>query len=450
MNMPNVPLSMGTSRLPPQSPDAEVSVLGAMLLSPEAVVRAMEILRPEDFYQEVHQLIFAAMLELFNQTRPIDIVTTGEQLRQRNQLEQVGGLAYLMELANMVPTAAHLEHYADVVRSSSVLRQIIGVATELVTSAYRADKGPQDILDQAQAALFQLAQHGNQEVARLQEVLMETFSRLEMLYGSQGKLVGLPTGFTDLDRMTAGFQASDLIVVAARPSMGKTMLCLNLARHVALQQHVPVLLFSLEMSREQLALRLLSAESEIEGHRLRTGELDGQAWSKLSLALGRLGESPIYIDDTPGISALELRAKARRLKAQQDIGLIIIDYMQLMQGRRSENRQQEISDISRSLKALARELHVPVVTLSQLSRAVESRNDKRPMLSDLRESGAIEQDADLVAFLYREDYYSKEADNPEITELIVAKQRNGPTGVVKLLFKKDIGKFYNTTNMAEV
>lgn len=437
-------------RLPPQSPDAEISVLGAMLLSSDAVAKGLEVLRPEDFYQEVHQLIFSAMVELFNQTRPVDVVTTVEQLRQRGQLEQVGGLAYLMELANMVPTAAHLEHYAEVVRSSSVLRQIIGVATELVTSAYRADKSPGDVLDQAQAALFQLAQHGNQEVARLHDVLMETFSRLETLYGSQGKLVGLPTGFTDLDRMTAGLQASDLVVVAARPSMGKTMLCLNLARHVALHQHVPVLLFSLEMSREQLALRLLSAESEIEGHRLRTGELDGQAWSKLSLALGRLGESPIYIDDTPGISALELRAKARRLKAQQDIGLVIVDYMQLMQGRRSENRQQEISDISRSLKALARELNVPVVTLSQLSRAVESRTDKRPMLSDLRESGAIEQDADLVAFLYREDYYTKDTDNPEITELIIAKQRNGPTGVVKLLFKKDVGKFYNTTQMAEV
>ncbi len=448
MSMPA--FSSGSERLPPQSPDAEISVLGAMLLSPDAVAKAMESLRPEDFYQDAHQLIYGAILDLFNQTRPVDVVTASEQLRQNGQLEQVGGLAYLMELANLVPTAAHLEHYAQVVRSTSMLRQIIGVATELVTTAYRADKGPQDILDQAQAALFQLAQRGHQDVARLQEVLIETFTRLEELYSNHGKLVGLPTGFTDLDRLTAGLQASDLVVVAARPSMGKTMLCLNLARHVALHEKVPVVVFSLEMSREQLALRLLSAESEIEGHRLRTGELDSDAWSKLSLALGRLGESPIYIDDTPGISTLELRAKARRLKAQHDIGLVIVDYMQLMQGRRSENRQQEISDISRSLKALARELKVPVVTLSQLSRAVESRNDKRPMLSDLRESGAIEQDADVVAFLYREDYYSKETDNPEITEVIVAKQRNGPTGLVKLLFKKEIGKFYSTTSMAEV
>lgn len=436
-------------RLPPQAPDAEVSVLGAMLLSSDAVARAMEILRPEDFYQEAHQLIFAAIMDLFNQTRPVDVVTVGEALRSRGQVEQVGGLAYLMELAGMVPTAAHLEHYAEVVRSASLLRQIIAVATDLVTGAYQADRTPQEILDQAQAALFGLAQRGHQDVARLQEVLIETFSRLEMLYGSQGKLVGLPTGFADLDRMTAGLQESDLVVIAARPSMGKTMFCLNLARYVALHQQVPVVIFSLEMAREQLALRLLSAESEIEGHRLRTGELDGQAWSKLSLALGRLGESPIFIDDTPGISALELRAKARRLKAQHGIGLVIVDYMQLMQGRRAENRQQEISEISRSLKALARELRVPVVTLSQLSRAVESRNDKRPMLSDLRESGAIEQDADLVAFLYREDYYSKDTEHPEITELIVAKQRNGPTGTVRLLFKKDIGKFYSTTAMAE-
>ena len=442
--------SSGSERLPPQSPDAEISVLGAMLLSSDAAAKAMETLRAEDFYQDAHQLIFSAILDLFNQARPVDVVTTSEQLRQNGHLEQIGGLAYLMEVANLVPTAAHLEHYAQVVRATSMLRQIIAVATDLITVAYRADKGPQDILDQAQAALFQLAQRGHQDVARLQEVLIETFTRLEELYSSHGKLVGLPTGFTDLDRMTAGLQASDLVVVAARPSMGKTMLCLNLARHVALHEKVPVVIFSLEMSREQLALRLLSAESEIEGHRLRTGELDGEAWSKLSLALGRLGESPIYIDDTPGISTLELRAKARRMKAQHDIGLVIVDYMQLMQGRRSENRQQEISDISRSLKALARELKVPVVTLSQLSRAVESRTDKRPMLSDLRESGAIEQDADVVAFLYREDYYSKETDNPEITELILAKQRNGPTGVVKLLFKKEIGKFYSTTTLAEV
>ncbi len=442
--------SSGSERLPPQSPDAEISVLGAMLLSSDAAAKAMETLRAEDFYQDAHQLIFSAILDLFNQARPVDVVTTSEQLRQNGHLEQIGGLAYLMEVANLVPTAAHLEHYAQVVRATSMLRQIIAVATDLITVAYRADKGPQDILDQAQAALFQLAQRGHQDVARLQEVLIETFTRLEELYSSHGKLVGLPTGFTDLDRMTAGLQASDLVVVAARPSMGKTMLCLNLARHVALHEKVPVVIFSLEMSREQLALRLLSAESEIEGHRLRTGELDGEAWSKLSLALGRLGESPIYIDDTPGISSLELRAKARRMKAQHDIGLVIVDYMQLMQGRRSENRQQEISDISRSLKALARELKVPVVTLSQLSRAVESRTDKRPMLSDLRESGAIEQDADVVAFLYREDYYSKETEHPEITEVIVAKQRNGPTGVVKLLFKKEIGKFYSTTTMAEV
>jgi replicative DNA helicase len=305
------------------------------------------------------------------------------------------------------------------------------------------------LLDWAQQELFQLTQPGQRDVIKLHDVLIETFNRLEQLYENKGKLVGVPTGFHDLDRITAGLQRSDLIIVAARPSMGKTMLCLNLARHVAVHEKVPVALFSLEMSREQLAMRLLSAEAELPAHRLRTGELDGEMWGQLSRALGHLSEAPIYIDDTPGISALELRAKARQLRVQHHVGLVIVDYMQLMQGRRSENRQQEISDISRSLKALARELDVPVVALSQLSRAVESRTDKRPMLSDLRESGAIEQDADIVAFLYREDYYSKEAENPDVTELIVAKQRNGPTGTVHLLFKKDVGKFLSIARSQE-
>lgn len=440
-------MSIEAMRTPPHSPDAEVSVLGAMLIHPDAASKAIEILQPADFYHEPHRAIFEAAMSLFNQAKPLDVVVLGDELRQQGQLEAAGGLAYLMELASSVPTAAHVEYYARIVKESAVIRRIISVSTKLVTDAYQNELPAQDLLDRAQKDLFALAQSGQRDYVSLHQVLLETFTRLEVLYANKGKLVGLPTGFHDLDRMTAGLQRSDLIIIAARPSMGKTMLCLNLARYVALHDHTPVALFSLEMSREQLALRLLSAESELPAQRLRTGEMDDNMWAVVSHALGRLGEAPIFIDDTPGITALELRAKARQMKVQHNIGLVIIDYMQLMSGRRSENRQQEISDISRSLKALARELDVPVMALSQLSRAVESRTDKRPMLSDLRESGAIEQDADIVAFLYREDYYTKESATPDITELIVAKQRNGPTGTVNLLFKRDIGKFFNTTSV---
>lgn len=439
-------MSVSFNRLPPHSPDAESSVLGAILIHPEAMVRAVEVMDPEDFYQDSHRLIFECAVNLFNRTQPVDVVTVGEELRQQNLLDRVGGLPYLMDLADLVPTAAHVDHYARFVKDTATLRRLIDTATRLVTESYKGELTPRELLDRAQQELFALTQSGQRDVVKLHDVLIETFNRLEQLYENKGKLVGVPTGFHDLDRLTAGLQRSDLIIVAARPSMGKTMLCLNLARYVAVHEKVPVAIFSLEMSREQLALRLLSAESDLPAQRLRTGELDGDMWGQLSRALGHLSEAPIYIDDTPGISALELRAKARQLRVQQQIGLVIVDYMQLMQGRRSENRQQEISDISRSLKALARELDVPVVALSQLSRAVESRNDKRPMLSDLRESGAIEQDADIVAFLYREDYYSKDTDNPDVTELIIAKQRNGPTGTVKLLFKKEVGKFLNVAH----
>ena len=434
-------MSVPFNRMPPQSPDAEVSVLGAILIHADAMMRAVEMLIPEDFYQDAHRLIFEAALNLVNRAQPVDVVTVGEELRQQNLLDRVGGLPYLMELAGLVPTAAHVDHYAHFVKETATLRRLIDTATRMVTESYKGEQSPRELLDWAQQELFALTSGGQRDVVKLHDVLIETFNRLEQLYENKGKLVGVPTGFHDLDRLTAGLQRSDLIIVAARPSMGKTMLCLNLARHVAVHEKIAVAIFSLEMSREQLAMRLLSAESELPAHRLRTGELDGEMWGQLSRALGHLSEAPIFIDDTPGISALELRAKARQLKMQHQIGLVIIDYMQLMQGRRSENRQQEISDISRSLKALARELDVPVVALSQLSRAVESRNDKRLMLSDLRESGAIEQDADIVAFLYREDYYTKEAENPDVTELILAKQRNGPTGTINLLFKKDVGKF---------
>ncbi|MCL4319492.1 MAG: replicative DNA helicase [Firmicutes bacterium] len=440
-------MSTDPVRTPPHNADAEISVLGSMLIHPEAVAKGVEILQSADFYHEPHRQVFEACTSLFNQAKPLDVVVVGEQLRQTGHLEPVGGLPYLMELASAVPTAAHIEYYARIVKEASLMRRIISVSTKLISEAYQSELSAQDLVDRAQKDLFSLAQAGQRDYVSLHQVLLETFTRLEYLYAHKGKIVGLPTGFHDLDRMTAGLQKSDLIIVAARPSMGKTMLCLNVARNVAMHDHVPVAIFSLEMSREQLALRLLSVESELSAQRLRTGEIDDNMWGIVSRALGRLGEAQVYIDDTPGISALELRAKARQMKVQHNIGLVIIDYMQLMSGRRAENRQQEISDISRSLKALARELDIPVMALSQLSRAVESRQEKHPVLSDLRESGAIEQDADIVAFLYREDYYTKDAANPDVTELIVAKQRNGPTGTINLLFKKDIGKFYNTASV---
>lgn len=437
-------------RLPPQSPDAEVSVLGAIFIDPEAAGKAIEHLRPEDFYVEAHQQIYRTVLKLFEEGKPIDVVMVGEALRNQGIIEAVGGLAYLMEIAAMVPTSAHIEHYARMVREKSTLRGIISAASRTIADAYQGEESPREVLDRAQQALFQISQQGQQHVVPLHDVLVDTFTQLESLYQNKGKLVGVPTGYPDLDRITAGLQKSDLIILAARPSVGKTMFSLNLARHVAVYEKTPVVVFSLEMSREQLALRLLSAEAQIDGHRLRSGELDSEMWNRLSDALGRLAQAPIFIDDTPGISVLELRAKARQLRNRLGMGLVVVDYLQLMQGgRRVENRQQEISDISRSLKALARELNCPVLALSQLSRAVESRNDKRPMLSDLRESGAIEQDADIVTFLYREDYYSKEVEHPDVTELIVAKQRNGPTGTVKLLFQRDIGRFVSVAGHAE-
>lgn len=441
-------MSVALERMPPHSPDAELAVIGSILIDPDAVGRALEFVEADDFYQEAHRTIFEVAVDLFNQTKPIDVVVVGEELRRRGKLDAVGGLAYLMEVAGMVPTAAHVEYYARLVRDNATLRKVIATATTLVTRAYAAEDSPQELLDHAQQSFFQLARRGQQEVVPLHDVLVDTFTRLEAVYENKGRLVGLPTGFPDLDRMTAGLQRSELVVVAARPSMGKTQFMLNVARYLAVHENVPVVIFSLEMSREQLALRLLSAEAEVEGHRLRTGELDADMWQRLSLALGRLGSAPIYIDDSPGLMVLELRAKARHLKAQIDVGLVMVDYLQLLQGRRAENRQQEISDISRSLKAVARELQIPVVALSQLSRAVEARPNKRPMLSDLRESGAIEQDADVVAFLYREDYYNKEAERPDLTEFIVAKQRNGPTGTVQLLFQKDTGRFVSVTGLA--
>ena len=430
-------------RIPPQNIEAERSTLGAMLLEKEAIYRAMEILRPEDFYRENHRLIYQTVLDLTNRGEPVDLVTVTEELRQKNALEKVGGITYLTELASAVPTAAHVEHYSRIVEEKSLLRQLIHAATEIVTSSYEAQDEVESIIDRAENTIFAITnRRSGQTVINLKDILIETFEQVEKLYESRGAVTGVPTGFADLDRITAGLQPSDLIILAARPSMGKTTFALNIAEHVAVQLKLPVIVFSLEMSKEQLAMKLLCSEAGVDNQRIRTGNLKEEDWPRLSHALGRLSEAAMYIDDSPNLSVMQVRAKARRVKAERGLGLIVIDYLQLMQGRgRVESRQQEVSEISRGLKALARELSVPVIALSQLSRAVEQRQNKRPTLSDLRESGSLEQDADLVCFLYREDYYEPETEKKNITEFIIAKHRNGPLGSVEFLFQKEYSKF---------
>ena len=419
-------------RIPPQNIDAERSTLGSMFLEKEAIEKGLELLEAESFYREAHRVIFEVVLHLHNHGEPVDIITVSEELKRRNMLEKVGGIPYLTALANAVPTAANIEYYAKIVAEKALLRLIINTATEIVRLGYEGSDEVDSILDQAEKQIFQIAQKRHVKgYVSLKSILIDTFERIEVLYESKGGVTGLGTGFKDLDRMTAGLQPSDLIILAARPSMGKTTFALNLARNAAVEYKAPVIVFSLEMSKEQLALKLLCSEAGVDNQRIRTGTLRDEDWPRLSHALGRLSEANLYIDDTPGITVFDIRAKARRIKAEGGLGLIVIDYLQLMQSRgRSENRQQEVSEISRSLKALARELEVPVISLSQLSRAVEQRTDKTPSLADLRESGSLEQDADIVAFLYREDYYNKETDKKGITDLIIAKQRNGPVGTV--------------------
>lgn len=432
---------MPIDRLPPQSLEAEQSVLGSMLIEKDAILRATDILEPASFYRDAHRKIFEAIVRLSERSEAVDIITVTEELRRRGELEDVGGIATITSLANMVPTAANVDHYARIVEEKAVLRRLIEAASEIARRAYAGEEEVDELLDRAEHMIFAVAQRRRvRGYVPLREVLIDTYEHIGYLYANKGSITGIPTGFTELDEMTSGLHPSELIIVAARPSQGKTALCLNIACHAAVRKKVPVAIFSLEMSRGQLAQRMLCAEAHVNGHRLRTGLLTDDDWSRLARALGRLSDAPIFIDDTPNIPLMELRAKARRMKAEHDIGLVIIDYLQLMQGRgRPESRQQEISEVSRSLKSLARELQVPVLALSQLSRAVEQRQDKRPLLSDLRESGSIEQDADLVAFIY----HNPEGQDPNVVELIVAKQRNGPTGSVQLVFLKDVGKFVN-------
>lgn len=430
-------------RIPPQNIEAERSTLGSMLLEKEAIFRAVELLKPEDFYKEAHRIIYQTVVELTNRNEPVDLVTVTEELRQKNQLDSVGGVPYLTGLVNAVPTAANIEYYARIVEEKALLRSLIHAASTVVSQGYEGADEIEKILDQAEQAIFNVTQRrSSRGYVFLKDILNEAFERIEKLFETKGGVTGIPTGFADLDRLTAGLQPSDLIILAARPSMGKTTFALNIAEYAAIELQVPVIVFSLEMAKEQLAMKMLCSEAGVDNQRLRTGSLVESDWPKLSRALGRLGEAKMYIDDTPGVSVMEVRAKARRIKAEGGLGLIVIDYLQLMQNRgKSESRQQEVSEISRSLKALARELSVPVIALSQLSRAVEQRTSKVPGLADLRESGSLEQDADIVCFLYRDEYYNPDSEKKGIAELIIAKHRNGPIGSVEFFFQKECSKF---------
>lgn len=435
-------------RVPPHNEEAEQAVLGAMLLSRDAIAKVIEILNPDSFYYEHHGIIFRIIVELFEKGLPVDLVSVTEELRSRNLLERVGGSVYLASLLDVVPTAANVEYYANIVAEKALLRRLITAGTEIVSLGYRENENPELLVDKAEQLIFDIAQHHRfRTLVPLRDILAKSFKEIERIHQTGKPFTGIPTGFWDLDRKTGGFQPSDLIIVAARPGMGKTSFCLNIAQHVALEEHLPVAIFSLEMSSFQLALRLLGSEAQIDIHRLRTGQIREQEWPKLARAFGKLAEAPIFVDDTPDLNVIEMRARARRLKAEMGLSLIIVDYLQLIRLLdRDKSEHQQISEISRGLKSLARELEVPVIAISQLSRAVETRAERRPQLSDLRGSGGLEQDADVVIFIYREGYYKAQeaeidSDLPEEVEIIIAKQRNGPTGTVKLLFMKNSTSF---------
>ncbi|NDY41436.1 replicative DNA helicase [Dissulfurirhabdus thermomarina] len=434
-------------RLPPQHLEAEQCVLGGILIEDGALSRVAEILRPEDFYREAHGLIYQAMLDLSERNEPQDLVTVHNALKAAGRLEAAGGAAYLAELTEAVPVAANVAYYAKIVRDKAILRRLIEKASEIAATCYEEAGEVDEILERAEAGIFEISQLKiHQAFHAVRDVMKDSIKRVEDLYARKELVTGVPTGFGELDRMTAGLQPADLIIVAGRPSMGKTAFALNIAQHAALEHGVPVAVFSLEMSKEQLALRLLCSEARVDAQKVRTGFLSEQDWPRLIRAAGNLSEARIFIDDTPALSVLEMRAKARRLKAEHGLGLVVVDYLQLMRGRGgSERREQEISEISRSLKAMAKELDVPVVALSQLNRKVEDRPNKRPQMADLRESGAIEQDADVIAFIYRDEVYNRSEDNPNrgTAEVIVGKQRNGPTGVVRLAFVSKYSTFEN-------
>ena len=434
-------------RIPPQNIEAEQAVLGAMLIKKEAVIEAMEILRPEDFYRAAHRVVFEAIMAVFQNDSAVDMITVTEQLKKSDLLDKAGGVAGVTALANAVPTAANVVYHAKIVREKAELRELINAGSEITGWAFEDSDDVDAVMDKAEKRILEVtARENSADFTSMKDIVISVFKQIEERSTNKGGLTGVASGFTDLDRLTSGFQPSDLILVAARPSMGKTAFTLNIASYVAVHLDKPVAFFSLEMSKEQLAQRMLCSEGGIDSQRLRNGDMKDEDWEHVIAAADRLTYAPVFIDDTPGITVMELRSKARRIKAEHGLSMVIIDYLQLMSGKGSkngDNRQQEISEISRSLKALARELKVPVIALSQLSRSVESRQVKRPMLSDLRESGSLEQDADIVMFLYREDYYDKETEQQNVTEVIVAKHRNGPIDTVRLYFDKEFTRFAN-------
>ena len=437
---------MELGKVPPHDLEAEQAILGSMLTDKDAVISAIEVLREEDFYREDNKAIYEAIFNLYNRAEPVDIITVKSEIESMGKFEQVGGLEYLAELPEKVPTTANAMKYIKIVEEKSTLRRLIRTANEIIDLGYDQTEDVEDIMEGAEKKIFNIMQEKNQKgYSPLKDILVESFTQLEELYNKKQHITGVPTGFAELDYKTAGLHGSELILIAARPAMGKTAFALNIATNAAVRANVPVAVFSLEMSKEQLVNRILCSEAMVDSNKVRTGKLEEDDWVKLAGAIGPLSEAEIYIDDTPGINVTEIRAKCRKLKLEKNIGMVVIDYLQLVQGsnKRNGSREQEISEISRSLKILAKELNVPVIALSQLSRAAEQRPDHRPMLSDLRESGAIEQDADIVTFLYRDDYYNKDSDKKDIAEVIIAKHRGGSTGTVELLWLGSYTKFVN-------
>ena len=437
---------MELGKIPPHDIEAEQAILGSMLTDKDAVIAALEVLKEDSFYREDNKLIFNAITNLYSKNEPIDIITVKAELVELGVLERVGGLEYLVELPERVPTTANVERYIKIVDEKAMLRRLITSANELIALGYDESENVDNIMDMAEKKIFDLASKKNTAgYAVMKDILVESFAELERLYNQKGNVTGVSTGFYDLDNVTAGLHNSDLIIVAARPAMGKSAFAINLAANAAVKSGVPAVIFNLEMSKEQVGNRILCSEALVDSNKIRTGQIEDEDWMKLAQTLGRISDAPIYIDDTPGISAMEIRAKCRKLKLEKNIGLIVIDYLQLISGsgKKNASREQEISEISRSLKILAKELNVPVIALSQLSRTAEKRDDKRPMLSDLRESGAIEQDADIVMFLYRDDYYNPDTEKKNVAEVILAKHRGGSTGTVELAWLPSYTKFAN-------
>lgn len=436
---------MLTGKLPPHSKEAEQAVLGAILLDQDKLILVGDFIKADDFYFRNHEIIYDAMVDLYDRATPIDTVTVHQYLSDKNLLDEAGGAVYLADLGNNVPFLENIEHYGRIIEEKSILRKLIQAATTIAQTGYSGDNEVAELLDSAERKIFEVSQRKvGKAFAQIKDVLPETVDRIEKLSKERGKVTGIPTGYSELDRMTSGFQKSDLIIIAARPSVGKTAFALNIAQNIGVHTEETVAIFSLEMSKEQLVQRMLSAESHVDSQRLRTGQLLDDEWPRLTQGMSQLSKAKIFIDDSAMMTVMEMRAKLRRLQSEHGLGIVIIDYLQLMHShRRSENRQQEISEISRGLKALARELNVPVIALSQLSRSIEQRSNKKPLLSDIRESGSIEQDADIVGFLSREDYQNDEAEENKIVEVIIAKHRNGPIGEIKLLFLKEINRFVN-------